>query len=529
MVSLGAHLEVSFRSEWYPVSSYLRAVQSCLCMRQALALLALLTLVACQSEPDVAAPERPNILLICVDDLRPELGCYGAEHVQSPNIDRLAAEGRRFARHYVQAPTCGASRYGLLTGERPTHNGQLGNGFMMSHTSKRPEGEQPESFVHHFRRNGYRTVGIGKISHQADGLARRNPDELELPYSWDEMLVRYDKWGKGDAPFFGFADGSNRNTLKYEVPPYEAGAVDDLGYPDGLHAELALSKLDELAAAEQPFLLAVGFYKPHLPFTAPQKYWDLYEREQIPISPNPDGPTDAARAFLHGSAEFFNRYKLGKEFGGAGKRLSDAYAREVRHAYLACVSYIDAQVGKLLDRLEETGLADNTIVVLWGDHGWHLGDHTIWGKHSLFERSLQSPLIIHAPGLPQAGRATPSLVGSIDLYPTLCELAGLPVPEAVDGISLVPLLDDPTLPSRRPVYGYQRNAMSMRTDRWRLLLRKREQGWQAALFDHDADPHETRDLAAEHPEQVAALRSLWNEGTNGLIPTLDAWPIATEE
>lgn len=494
-----------------------------------LRILPLLLLAACQSEPDAVHPERPNVLLICVDDLRPELGCYGVDEVISPNIDRLAAEGRTFARHYVQAPTCGASRYGLLSGERPVHGAQLGNGFMMSHTSKQPEGERPESFVHHFRRNGYRTVGIGKISHQADGLARRDPDALELPHSWDEMLVDYDKWGKGDNPFFGFADGSNRNTRKFEVPPYEAGEVDDQGYPDGIHADLALTKLDELAQGDAPFLLAVGFYKPHLPFTAPQKYWDLYERENIPIAANPDGPTDAARAFLHGSAEFFNRYKWGKEFGGAGKRVSDDYAREVRHSYYACVSYIDAQVGRILDRLDALGLADDTIVVLWGDHGWHLGEHTIWGKHSLFERSLHSPLILRVPGMQQPGAVTQSLAGSIDVYPTLCELAGIPTPETVDGISLVPLLKNPELPTRRPVYGYQRNAMSMRTDRWRLLLRKRNEKWQAALFDHDADPNETRDLAADHPDQVEALRSLWNEGTNGLIPTLEDWPAVSAD
>lgn len=486
--------------------------------------LLLLGLLACQSEPDALLPERPNILLICVDDLRPELGCYGAAHVRSPNIDRLAAEGRRFARHYVQAPTCGASRYGLLSGMRPVHPAQLGNHFMVQHTSKQEEGETPESFVHHFRRHGYRTVGIGKISHQADGLARRDPDELELPHSWDEMLVRYDKWGKGDAPFFGFADGSNRNTLKFEVPPIEAGDVDDLGYPDGLHAELALTKLDELAASDQPFLLAVGFYKPHLPLTAPKRYWDLYDRASIPLSPNPDDPGESARPFIHRSAEFFDRYKLGKEFGGAGKRVSDPYARELRHAYLACVSYVDAQVGKLLDRLDDHGLADDTIVVLWGDHGWHLGDHTVWGKHTLFERSLQSPLIMRVPGMAQPGVATSSLAGSIDVYPTLCELAGLPVPTGLDGLSMRPLLDDPSTATRRPVYGYQRQAMSMRTDRWRLLLRKRGDHWQAALFDHEADPFETQDLAAARPEQVEALLEQWNAGTNGLIPRCESWP-----
>ncbi|MCH2101835.1 MAG: sulfatase [Planctomycetes bacterium] len=487
-----------------------------------------LALSACQIEPAVLVPKRPNVLLICVDDLRPELGCYGVESVISPNIDRLAEGGRRFARHYVQAPTCGASRYGMLSGERPTDGAQLGNGYMMNHTSKQPEAERPESFIHHFRRHGYHTVGIGKISHQADGLARRDPDELELPHSWDEMLVDYGKWGKGDNSFFGFSDGSNRNMRKFEVPPFEVGPVGDQGYPDGIHADLALEKLEELGRGDHPFLLAVGFYKPHLPFTAPKKYWDLYERESVPIAKNPDGPTDAARLFLHSSAEFFSRYRWGKEFGGAGKRISDDYAREIRHAYYACVSYIDAQIGRILDRLDALELSSNTIVVLWGDHGWHLGEHAIWGKHSLFERSLHSPLIFRVPGMNHPGAATNSLVGSIDVYPTLCELAGLPIPDSVDGISMVPLLDKPEAASRRPVYSYQRNSMSMRTDRWRLLLRKQGDQWRAALFDHDADPDETCDLAARHPEWVADLRELWNEGARGVVPMLDAWPTERE-
>jgi arylsulfatase A-like enzyme len=477
-----------------------------------------------RQEPALTA--KPNILLICVDDLRPELGCYGQDAIQTPNIDRLASEGRRFARHFVQAPTCGASRYGLLTGARPTHPGQLGNHFMINFTSKQAEGDAPESFVHHFRRNGYRTVGIGKISHSSDGLATRDPDTRELPHSWDEMLAEYGAWGKSDAPFFGYADGTNRNTLQKQVPPFEMGEVDDLGYPDGLHAQLALRKLDELAAQDQPFLLAVGFYKPHLPFNAPKKYWDLYEREAIPLSPNPDGPSDGARAFLHGSGEFFGNYKKGKEFGGAGKRISDAYAREVRHAYYACVSYIDAQIGMILDRVDSLGLAEDTIVVLWGDHGWHLGDHTIWGKHSLFERALHSPLILRVPGLASPGLASDSLVGSIDIYPTLCELAGLPTPSSVDGRSFQAVLDDPQAPSLRAVYGYQSKSMSMRTERWRLLLSQRGGTWNAALFDHDADPFEMHDLAATQPETVQALLAEWNAGTNGLIPTLAEWPAA---
>lgn len=492
----------------------------------------LLLLLAC-SAPSAQAvradAEPPNVLLICVDDLRPELGCYGAEPVQSPRLDELAAEGRVFLRHYVQAPTCGASRYGLLTGRRPTERGQLGNHWMVNRFPDRPEGARPESFVHHFRRHGYRTVGIGKISHQPDGVVSRDPLRYELPHSWDEMLIDPGKWGPGNASFFAYADGSNRNDRDRQVPTYERGEVGDTGYPDGLNARLAVRKLEELAAGEQPFLLAVGFYKPHLPFNAPAKYWDLYARADVPLSPNPEAPAGAARSFVHGSGEFFRNYKVHPEIGGAGKRIGDDYARTVRHAYLAAVSYVDAQIGLVLDALEEQGLADDTVVVVWGDHGWHLGDHTIWGKHSAFERALHSPLIVRLPRQPAPGVPTRALAGSIDVYPTLCELAGLPVPESVDGTSLVPQLHDPVRPTHRPIVGYQPNTLSMRTDRWRLAVRHRDESWTLALFDHEADPLETRDGAAEHPAVVRDLLDELEPMRNDLLPPFDSLRAAWAE
>jgi len=483
--------------------------------------LLVLTALSPQLQPTSAAevaPSRPNILLICVDDLRPELGCFGAEHAISPNIDALAARGRAFTRHYVQAPTCGASRYGLLSGRRPTHPAQLGNHFMIQHMAQQPEGDEAESFVHHFRRNGYHTVGVGKISHSSDGLASRDPDARELPHSWDRWHAVTGKWGKGDAPFFGFADGSNRNTRKYEVPPFEAGEVDDQGYPDGLHTELALAELRRCAQSEQSFLLAVGFFKPHLPFNAPKKYWDLYERDSIPVSANPELPGGASRPFVHDSAEFFQRYKLGREFGGAGKVLSEEYAREIRHAYLACVSYIDAQVGLLLAELDTLGLSDNTIVVLWGDHGWHLGDQTIWGKHSLFERALRSPLILAGPGIDQAGQPSDTLAASIDLYPTLCDWSGVQPPAGLDGVSLLPVVRDAEHRLTRPVFGYQRNGVSMRTETHRLMIQRRKGEWQIALFDHRVDPFEKNGLAASAVN--AQMVQAWNAGR---LPWLPEW------
>ncbi|NCB08948.1 MAG: DUF229 domain-containing protein, partial [Bacteroidia bacterium] len=345
------------------------------------------------SESENANSGKPNVLFICVDDLRPELGCYGNSHIVSPNIDKLADQGSVFTRHFVQVPTCGASRHCLLTGQLPVSVAHLNNNITANTLSLQPETEMPETFVHHLKRNGYYTVGIGKITHHPDGYVygytEPKSDIRELPYSWDEMLIDDQKWGSGHNAFFGYADGTNRNTLKGEVKPYECADVPDEGYPDGLTANLAVRKIQELKKKGQPFFLGVGFFKPHLPFTAPQKYWDFYNEAELPLSPVPFIPENVNKASLHGSSEF-NQYKLGEEKASLEAPVSEEYARKLRHAYFACVSYIDAQVGKVLDELEKQGLAENTVVVLWGDHGWHLGDQLVWGKHTVFEKALNS-------------------------------------------------------------------------------------------------------------------------------------------
>src|SRR5690606_23317684 len=356
----------------------------------------------------VSSLERPNVLFIAIDDLRAELGCYGNEVIQSPHLDGLAARGVAFRNQFVTVPTCGASRYSLLTGKLPRSRRELSNSIFEARRAaaaraKQKAGaeNQPESFIEQFRRNGYYTVGIGKISHSADGYiyGYTNPKgtELELPHSWDEMLMDAGKWGTGWNAFFAYADGSNRNDLKNQVKPYEKAEVNDEGYPDGLTAALAVGKLRELADRDQPFFLGVGFFKPHLPFNAPAKYWDIYDESDIPITPSPDLPEKVHRASLHPSDEF-NRYLLGEEKASLDKPVSDAYARKVRHAYYASVSYTDAQVGKVLAELERLGLDKNTIVVVWGDHGWHLGDHRVWGKHTIFDWALRSAFIVRAPG-----------------------------------------------------------------------------------------------------------------------------------
>lgn len=469
-----------------------------------------------------AAEEKPyNVLFIAIDDLRPELGVYGNDIIQTPNLDAIGRQGTLFENHYVQVPTCGASRCSILTGLWPRSRQHLQNSAVEQFMSNEPEGDTPESFVHHFKRNGYYTVGIGKISHSVDGLwygYEESPEgaKMEMPHSWDEMLFDPGKWETGWNAFFGYADGSNRQGKNKQVKPYEAGEVDDLGYPDGLSTQLAVKKLKELSGKDQPFFMGLGLFKPHLPFTAPKKYWDLYEREDIPLSPFPELPENVHPNSLQESGEF-NSYQLGDEKAGLDQQLSDAYARKLRHAYYASVSYSDALVGKVLEALEEEGLADNTIIVVWGDHGWHLGDHRVWGKHTNFEMALRSPLLVKVPGMIPRRIGTDMPVSSIDLYPTLMELTGIPVDFPLDGQSLVPLITAGADSARAAqAFSYFKNGISMRTERYRLVKYFREAEPTVELYDHQNDPMETINVAGDHPDIITELMPLLEKGNTGL-------------
>jgi arylsulfatase A-like enzyme len=463
---------------------------------------------------------KPNVLFIAVDDLRTELGCYGKDYIHSPNIDKLAAEGVVFTNHFVQVPTCGASRYSMLTGMWPRTRAHLSNEACRKFISDQPEGKKPETFIHQLRRNGYYTVGIGKISHYADGLLYGYNDPVstkrELPYSWDELAFNPGKWGTGWNAFFGYASGENRQSLHRQVKPYEMGNVNDEGYPDGLTAQLAVEKLKELSKKGKPFFLGVGFFKPHLPFNSPKKYWDLYDEKDLPLAPFPDIPKNINLASLHNSGEF-NGYRLGDEKATLEHPVSDAYARKLRHAYFACVSYTDAQIGKLLKELDRLGLAGNTIVVIWGDHGWHLGDQRMWGKHTIFERALRSALVIRVPGKYSKRHSVDRVVSTVDLYPTLMELCGVKMPYKADGRSLVPLMKrSKTKKWKDASYGYYKNGISMRTPRYRLTKYFREEQPVIELYDHKTDPWESKNIAGDHPEIVEALMPLWKKGNTGL-------------
>ncbi|EAR02980.1 sulfatase [Maribacter sp. HTCC2170] len=459
--------------------------------------------------------EQPNILFIAVDDLRPEIGAYGNDIAFTPNMDKLANEGTVFNNHFVQVPTCGASRYSLLTGMRPSKPIHLSNRAIEAELSDKSETKVPETFIHHLKRNGYYTVGIGKISHSADGFLYGYTEEIsdkrELPHSWNELVFNSGKWKTGWNAFFGYANGENRQSLDKNVKPYEAGNVKDDGYVDGLTAELSISKLRQLKMKDEPFFLAVGFFKPHLPFNAPKKYWDLYDRDEIPLSPNPEIPENVHLKSLHESGEF-NQYKLTDETAHLSEPITDEYAKKLRHSYLAAVSYVDAQIGKVLDELQTLGLEKNTIVVLWGDHGWHLGDQRIWGKHTLFENALKSALIVKDPKGKLKKGSVNSIVETVDIYPSLLEFSNIDPAHSIDGESFIGLQED----SEGVGYSYFKNGISLRTSRYRLTKYFRKEEPSIELYDHINDPYETRNIGKTNRDLVEELMPILVKGNTGL-------------
>jgi iduronate 2-sulfatase len=441
------------------------------------------------------AAAAPNVLLLCVDDLRPDLGCYGVTHASTPHIDRLAATGRLFKRHYVQAPTCGASRYALLTGLY----GGRGNDALMQRAKRE---ETLPSLPEVFRGAGFTTVAVGKISHHPGGHGGKHwmdPDAVEIPGAWVRQPLDCGAWGSPEGLMHGLANGATRGTQPYAACEAVEGPADT--YPDGMITATALAELEKLAAANQPFFLAVGWIRPHLPFGAPKRWSDLHASTPLPSIPHPDKPQ--GQSTWHASSEFF-RY----DHGGLDPRKDAAYAECVRRHYAACVSYADDQVGQLLDALEAHGLAEDTIVILWGDHGWHLGEHAVWGKHTLFEESLHAPLIIRHPGMPVPGEGSLAVVETIDLFPTLCELAGLPVPEHLHGSSLQPQLQNPAVRGRVAI-SYTAGVETLRSERYRLIRHRATKASPTyfELYDHASPAGETENLATKLPERVVELCS----------------------
>ena len=442
------------------------------------------------------AEKKKNILLICVDDLRPELNCYGASYIRSPHIDSLAKSGRLFSRHYVQAPTCGASRYALLTG---TYGGNDNYAFF---SAAKQEAGPIMSMPRHFREHGYTTVSVGKISHHPGGRGGKNwnDDNIpEMPGAWTRHLMPSAEWQHPRGSMHGLAHGEIRKHPN-NMAVYQAVRGGDEIYPDGPIADEGLKQLDLLAKSESPFFLALGIIRPHLPFGCPAKYLEPYKDLKLPAIPHPHKPTGLST--WHGSGEFRKYNNFGKDI-----YTDSDHQEEVRRHYAACVTYADALIGRILDRLNELKLRDNTIIVLWGDHGWHLGEHAIWGKHSLFEESLRSPLIISSNGMVKPGVAASAIVETCDIFPTLCDLSGIEPPPDRNGESLVPILQDPSV-TGEPAISYRGSVTTIRTDLYRLIVHKRKGDFAYELYDHTSKAGETENIANQNPDIVKELHGL---------------------
>jgi len=474
-----------------------------------------------------AAPGRKmNVLFIAVDDLRPQLGCYGDKLVKSPNIDRLAASGLVFNRAYCQQAVCSPSRTSLMTGRRPdtTRVYDLRTHF-------RKHLPNVVTLPEQFKKHGYHAQAFGKIYHGGFDDPRSwskpawfpkrrgygKPENIELMRRYSEEARQANKKLKGGGalerdPKTGLVlkTSSKRRTPK-RGPSWEAPAVPDNVLGDGAVADAAIGTLRQVK--DRPFFLAVGFYKPHLPFVAPKKYYDLYAGQDLPLADNPFAPKGAPKFALTSWGEL-RRYNDIPKKGP----VSDKKARELVTGYYACVSYTDAQIGRMIDEVDRLGLRERTVIVLWGDHGWQLGEHGLWCKHTNFETSAHAPLIISVPGQKTAGAKTDALVEFVDIFPSLCDLSGVALPDGLEGTSFRPLVDRPNRPWKRAAFSqYPRGVRgvgramgySARTDRYRFTE------WSAPgkdfraleLYDHKVDPDENVNVAGK-PENAGLVREL---------------------
>ena len=466
------------------------------------------------------AEARPNVLFIAVDDLRNELGVYGSAVVHSPRLDRLAERSLVFDRAYCQQALCNPSRASVMTGLRPD---TLRVWDLPTHFRETMPGIV--SLPQHFKAHGYFTQNIGKIFHNWR-------QELEGdPVAWSVPAVMHFNSHYNDEPVVLGSLPPNLATAR----KCEMRDVPDDAYFDGRIANIAIGALQKLAGGPDPFFLAVGFWKPHAPFNAPKRYWDIFERESVPLPQDPFWPENAPEIARHDSREVL---------GSKGAPPGEAEAREIHHGYLANIAYLDAQIGKVLDELSRLGLDKSTIVVFWSDHGFHLGEHSLWAKTSNFEYDARVPLMISVPGMKTAGQRTQSLAELLDLYPTIVDLCGLPTVAAMEGVSLRPVLEDVRAAPRsfaltqhpRPAY-YQRAPDAMGYSVRSAMFRFTEwRDWRTGevvareLYDHRVDPGETRNVSAESAYQndlsasAHALRQFNPLVKAGWTPVLTAKP-----
>ncbi|ANW96624.1 iduronate-2-sulfatase [Wenyingzhuangia fucanilytica] len=519
---------------------------------------------------------KPNILFIAIDDLRPELKCYGSNIAISPNIDKIANQGLLFKNAYCQQAICGPSRASILTGIRPETSGVFHN-----YIKFREANPNVVTLPQLFKNNGYETVYTGKIFHHGD---------LDDDQSWSRLPAIDSMKLKGIKNPVGFALEQNLKersetrkkmisqygeVAKYGLASgaaYECADVPDNTYTDGYNTELAIATMKEmLKKNDKPFFLGLGFNKPHLNWVAPKKYWDLYDKSKIELAIDNKSPKDGAEMGLHASFELRVRNGIPKK-----GTLDNNLERTLKHAYLACVSYVDAQIGKMINALDKAGVRENTIIIIWSDHGYHLGDMGIWGKATNYEIATRVPLIIWTPNMPLSskGKKTDALIELVDIYPTLAELAKLPIPKVVEGTSFVPLINNlntpwktaafsqfptpalrewgayPLRPAMRETYfgplikevegrikKQQKNnwnrslfentlmGYAMRTKQYRFVVWKdranpQKQPIYFELYDHNKDPLETKNIAKSHPKLVKKLLIQFNKGWKGNTPTI---------
>lgn len=533
-------------------------------------------LISCESkESTVNQDQRPNILFIAIDDLRPELGCYGSTLAVTPNIDRLAADGLQFNRAYCQQAICSPSRASLMTGARPETTGIIEN-----YTYFRDSNPDIITLPQHFRSNGYETVHSGKIFHKPafadlDISWSRQPAKIEIPRPSNPggyvTKENQDTFKKNQADIRKkYGEGATSHYALGRGPAYEKADVPDEAYTDGYHTAEAIATMKELVAdKDKPFFLGLGFRLPHLDWNAPKKYWDLYDPADITISDQETPPENGAAMGLHASFELRVRHGIPKSGPIEGE-----LATTLKHAYLASVSYVDALIGKMIAELEKAGIRDNTIIMLWSDHGWHLGDMGVWGKATNYEIATRVPLIVWTPTMPDQvrGHTTEGLVELVDMYPSLCDLAGIDQPEHLEGFSFTPLLENPNLDWKKAAFSSYPNpalrewaanpltagmretyfgpliedveskiikqqgqnwnrqffendltGYAMKTDQHRLVVWKNRKQKDAEpifieLFDHEADPSESRNIAANQPTLVEELLLQFNAGWEGSLP-----------
>lgn len=493
--------------------------------------------------------KKPNVLFISIDDLRPLLGVYGDSFAITPNIDKLASEGIYFKQAFCQAAVCAPSRASIMTGLRPdsTRIWHLGDQFRVINPNA-------VTMPQYFSKHGYHTVNLGKIFHNY------MPDSI----SWDEPDLRpsrylKESWLNRDGETFYISKEVNQSQaivrdslLKIRPkryadgwntgPAWEAADVHDTMYYDGAQTKLALKKLSELVKRKEPFYMGLGFFRPHLPFAVPKKYWDLYKQNEIPLPNNPDIPIDAPLYSMNSMYELRSYDGFRQIAHPTSKhRISEDTMRILRHGYYASVSYVDALIGQLVQHLKELKIYDNTIIILWGDHGWKLGDHNSWGKMTNYNIDLKVPVIIKQPNQMSKGISSNSLVELVDLFPSTCELAGIPVPDYLQGRSFVPLITNPNQPWKSAVFsqfhrrpkvsadGKRYMGYSMNTSEYHYI---EWYGWdpqsgakqefkQAELYDRKNDPHETKNLT-ENKEFNKLCNRLSNQLKEGWRKSLSA-------